>query len=123
LDATKGTTESGGVITVDAISWVGSCSGFTTTCAPSSGTGSCSNVASSKTRDDYQPCNFLDSDPILRRAVWNYNLMVREGSLGVHNAAFAIQTLQKTYTDVSAKLGSAATAKSFAADFPNATLR
>jgi hypothetical protein len=34
---------------------------------------------------------------LLRRSVWNHNLLVREASLGIHNAAFNIQVLQGTY--------------------------
>lgn len=55
----------------------------------------------------------------VRRAVWNHNLISKDGSLGVHNAAFAIQVLQKTYSAVSQINGG----NSFATDYPDATLR
>jgi hypothetical protein len=55
----------------------------------------------------------------VRRAMYNYNLMVKDGSLGIHNAAFAVQLLQKTYTAISTMNAG----NSFAADYPNATLR
>ncbi|MBI2341457.1 MAG: hypothetical protein HYU98_01815, partial [Deltaproteobacteria bacterium] len=55
----------------------------------------------------------------VRRAVYNYNLIVKDNSLGVHNAAFAVQLLQKTYTAISAMNGG----NSFATDYPNAMLR
>jgi hypothetical protein len=122
-------------IVVDALAYAGCCSGFTSgTCdstnssydpskSCSKTSGSCSNVATDLTRNDYQNCNIFDADAAIRRAMWNHNVIVREGSLGIHNAAFDIQVLQKTYTAISSLLGSGATAKSFAQDFPNATLR
>ena len=51
----------------------------------------------------------------IRRAVWNHNLIVRDASLGIHNAAFTVQLLQGTYTAVDGN--------SFATDYPDATLR
>ena len=118
-----GSTQAAGVITVDFLNYAGSCSSYTGACAPSSGVGSCSNIAASKTRDDYQQCNIFDADPALRRALWNYNMIVREGSLGVHNAAFTIQLLQKTFTAISLYMNVASYKNSFAAAYPNATLR
>lgn len=55
----------------------------------------------------------------VRRAMYNYNLIARDGSLGAHNAAFAIQVLQKTYSSISQLNGG----NSFATDFPNAVIR
>jgi hypothetical protein len=36
--------------------------------------------------------------PLLRQAVYNYNFVVVDGSLGVHNTTYAVQLLQRTYT-------------------------
>ncbi|MBI2344044.1 MAG: hypothetical protein HYV02_06905 [Deltaproteobacteria bacterium] len=55
----------------------------------------------------------------VRRAVYNHNVISKDGSLGVHNAAFAIQVLQKTYASISQLNGG----NGFSADYPNATLR
>ncbi|MBI4211765.1 MAG: hypothetical protein HY540_03925 [Deltaproteobacteria bacterium] len=115
IKSTSGTTSSNGTITVDTLSYAGTCSNFTGTCKAAAGTSTCSNVATGKTRDDYQQCNFMDATTTVRRAIWNHNLIARDGSLGVHNAAFAIQVLQKTYTAVGGT--------TFTADFPLATLR
>jgi len=46
-----------------------------------------------------------------REAIWNYDLILRDGSYGVHNAAFTIQLLQKTYQHLTGQ------------PVPNATLR
>ena len=95
---------------------MGACTNFTSSsCKAASGTSTCSNVATGKTRNDYQQCNFMDAPATVRRAIWNHNLIARDGSLGVHNAAFTVQLLQKTYT--------AAGGNSFATDFPSATQR
>lgn len=67
--------------------------------------------------------DFTLANEILKRVVWNHNVIVRDYSLGIHNAAFAIQVLQKTYTAMSALLGSDPLDKSFAEDYPQATLR
>lgn len=116
VKSTSGTVESSGTVTVDVLSYAGTCSSLTSTaCKPASGTGTCSNVKAGYTRDDYTMCNFLDASATIRRAIWNHNLIARDGSLGVHNAAFMIQVLQQTYT--------AAGGNSFATDYPNATLR
>ncbi|MBI2346883.1 MAG: hypothetical protein HYV03_08445 [Deltaproteobacteria bacterium] len=115
VKSTSGTTQSGSTITVDALSYAGTCSSFSSTCKAAAGTSSCTNVATGKTRDDYQQCNFLDATATIRRAIWNHNLIARDGSLGVHNAAFTIQVLQKTYT--------AAGGSAFATDYPSATQR
>lgn len=37
---------------------------------------------------------------IIKRATWNYNLIERDRSYGVHNAAFIVRILQQTYTAV-----------------------
>lgn len=68
-----------------------------------------------QSENSYQPYNFLDASTTVRRAVWNHNLLVRDSSLGVHNAAYTIQALQKTYTAVGGN--------SFATDYPSATQR
>ena len=88
--STSGAVSSGGTVTVDALSY----------------TGAATNP---------QTDSFNAATATVRRAVWNYNLIARDGSLGVHNAAFAIQVLQGTYTAVGGN--------SFATDFPLATLR
>ncbi len=111
-----GTTSSSGTITVNTLGYKGSCSSFTATgCAASAGTTSCNNVATGKTRNDYQICNFLDTTLPVRRAIWNHNMIVRDGSFGIHNAAYTIQVLQQTYTEVGGN--------SFATDYPSATRR
>ncbi len=51
----------------------------------------------------------------IRRATWNHNLIVRDASLGVHNAAFTVQLLQGTYSAVGGN--------TFATDYPLATIR
>ncbi|HSA60482.1 MAG TPA: cytochrome c3 family protein [bacterium] len=139
LNASAGTTEGGGgFITVGDIAWAGSCSSFTTSvanaCEPTSPKPySCfSTMPVGKTRDDYQQCNFVEADPVLRRAVWNYNSVVRDGSLGIHNAAYAIQVLQGTYAAIESLLGIdktgaahvwGSTPPTYQTDFPQATLR
>ncbi len=45
------------------------------------------------------------------RALWNYTLINNDGSLGIHNTAFAVQVLQKTYKQLTGE------------DVPGATLR
>jgi len=35
-----------------------------------------------------------------RMALWNYNLVKNDGSLGVHNTAYSIQVLQRTYREL-----------------------
>ncbi|MDO8643646.1 MAG: hypothetical protein Q7S00_01590, partial [bacterium] len=55
----------------------------------------------------------------IRRAVYNHNLIAKDGSLGVHNAAFAVQVLQKTYSAISQLNGG----DSFATAYPYAVLR
>lgn len=90
IKSTSGTVESGGEITVDALSYTGSTSAA-------------------------QGVSFRATSDTLKRAVWNHNLIARDASLGIHNAAFSIQVLQGTYT--------AAGGNSFATDFPNATAR
>jgi hypothetical protein len=117
INQTSGTTESGGTITVNAISWAGTrTSGLTATA-------NCATGSPSGGRDAYQPCNFLDAGAILRRAVWNYNSVVRDGSLGVHNAAYTIQVLQGTYKALGILLEGDAATTTYKTDFPNATLR
>jgi hypothetical protein len=37
---------------------------------------------------------------LLREACWNYNFVVKDGSLGVHNTVYAVQLLQRTYERV-----------------------
>ena len=55
----------------------------------------------------------------VRRAMYNYNLIARDESLGIHNTAFAVQVLQKTYTAISQINGG----NSFATDYPSAIIR
>ena len=57
----------------------------------------------------------IDSDlslstPELRQAVWNYNYNVVDGSAGVHNTTYAVQLLQRTYSEI--------TGRPFEDDFP-----
>jgi hypothetical protein len=46
-----------------------------------------------------------------RQALWNYNVIANDGSRGVHNTAFAVQVLQRTYKALTGK------------DVPGATIR
>lgn len=50
-----------------------------------------------------------------KRALYNYNLVAKDGSLGVHNTSFAIQALQRSYFGVYGR--------SILDDFPNIDLR
>ena len=90
VKSTSGTVESGGTITVNALSYTGST-------AAAQGT------------------SFRATSDTLKRGIWNHNLIARDGSLGVHNAAFTVQVLQGTYT--------AAGGNSFATDYPDAEVR
>jgi hypothetical protein len=38
--------------------------------------------------------------PLLREAAYNYDFVVKDGSLGVHNTVYAVQLLQRTYEQV-----------------------
>lgn len=88
ITTTSGTTLSNGEYTVDALS-------YTSTSSATKG--------------------WRIATDTIRRAVWNHNLIVRDASLGIHNAAFTIQVLQGTYTAVGGN--------SFATDYPNAATR
>lgn len=90
INQTSGTTESAGVITVNTLSYTGA-------------------------NTNAQTDSFNALSATLRRGVWNHNLIVRDGTLGIHNAAFTIQVLQGTYTAVGGN--------SFATDYPNAEVR
>ncbi|MBI4297481.1 MAG: carboxypeptidase regulatory-like domain-containing protein [Chloroflexi bacterium] len=46
-----------------------------------------------------------------RQVMWNYDLINNDGSLGVHNAAYAVQVLQRTYKQITGN------------DVPGATIR
>ena len=54
-----------------------------------------------------------------RKAQWNFWLILRDGSLGVHNTQYTIRLLQSSYTDLSKAVGG----NSFQTDFPNAYVR
>lgn len=117
ISQTGGTTESGGVITVEGISWAGTkSSGLTAT-------DNCTTGAPSGGKDAYQPCNFIEANAALRRAVHNYQSVVRDGSFGIHNAAYTIQVLQGTYKALGILLEGDAATTTYKTDFPNATLR
>ncbi|MHC4959851.1 MAG: hypothetical protein ACYTGN_15920 [Planctomycetota bacterium] len=63
---------------------------------------------------------FVDDDlslstTALRQAVYNYNFSVDDRSWGIHNTAYAVQLLQRTYEQV--------TGRAFKDDFPNADIR
>lgn len=90
INQTSGTVVSSGVITVNTLSYTG---------------------ANTTAQTD----SFNALSATLRRGVWNHNLIVRDGSLGIHNAAYTIQVLQGTYTAVGGN--------SFITDYPNATVR
>ncbi len=122
ISQTSGTTSSdgtaAGTLTVAAISWAGSkSSGLTSTANCSTGT------PTGGGREVYQPCNFKDANVALRRAVWNYNSVIRDGSLGVHNAAYTIQVLQGTYAALQQILGGQTSSYTYKTTFTNATLR
>lgn len=116
VSQTSGTTSSSGTITVNTISWAGSKSSI-----PSGK--NCTTSLPTDGKDVYQPCNFLDASKTLRRAVWNHNMLIRDGSLGIHNAAYTIQVLQGTYKALGILLEGDATTTTYKTDFPNATLR
>ncbi len=124
----------GGTITVNTINWKGDCASFSGTtgaaCGKSiTGTGKCTNVAQNKTKDDYQQCNFMEAPAYLRAAIWNLKSVIQDGSLGIHNAAYVVQTLQETYKAVGRKAaltknGTAATSSfTYQTDYSSATLR
>ena len=66
---------------------------------------------------------FKKASPIIRRAIWNYFETVRDGSFGVHNAAYTIQALQGTYKALGMLTLGQPTSFTYKTDFPNATLR
>ncbi len=109
ISQTSGTTEADGVITAAVISFTG------TSNAPASGS-TCATVAS---RETYRTCNFVDTSETLRRAIWNHNVVVRDASFGVHNAAYIVQNLQGTYT----ALGNLLSTTTFEEDYPSAEIR
>jgi hypothetical protein len=118
ISQTSGTTSSSGTITVNSISWAGSkSSGLTAAADCDTGT------PTGGGREVYQPCNFVDASTTLRRAVWNFNAIVRDGSLGIHNAAYTVQVLQGTYKALGILLEADAATTTYKSDFPNATLR
>jgi hypothetical protein len=73
--ATSGTIDNGSEIVPNTLGWHGA------------------NTAA-------QATSFNSTSDLIRRAVWNHNLIVREGSLGIHNTAFDIKVLQGTYKAV-----------------------
>lgn len=50
-----------------------------------------------------------------KRALYNYNFVLEDGSFGIHNTAYALQLLQRSYTYVYKR--------SIITDYPNITLR
>ena len=61
------------------------------------------NIISSITKDN--------TTEVQRQALWNYAVVKNDKSNGIHNAAFSVQVLQRTYKAISGK------------DVPGATLR
>lgn len=57
------------------------------------------------------PVTTANSTEAQRKAMWNFNVIKIDGSNGVHNTAFTVQVLQKTYKELTGK------------DVPGATLR
>lgn len=55
------------------------------------------------------------STTVLRRAVYNYNFVVTDGSSGIHNTTYVVQILQRTYEQL--------TGVPFGTAFPDATVR
>lgn len=107
---TGGTTQAAdGTITVATVAYAGA-SGNTT--APET-------CATTATPTKFKACNMAALNIDLRRAIYDYNMIVNDLSLGIHNTAFAVQLLQKTYTAISQMNGGA----SFISDYPNAILR
>lgn len=56
------------------------------------------------------------------KAVWNWLLIKRDGSKGVHNPAYTLRLLQNTWTDLNTNWTGDVSA-TFPANFPNAVLR
>ncbi len=52
-----------------------------------------------------------NTSEVERQAIWNYWMIVRDGSFGVHNTGFTVQLLQKTYQHLTGQ------------PVPNATIR
>ena len=67
----------------------------------------------------YRACNFAQLTDAMKRAYWNVNSIVNDESKGIHNAAYMIQVLQGTYTD----LGTVGEYGTFASEYPLATIR
>jgi len=121
IDQTSGFMAGGGTLTENTIRWAGSAESLPdgkdcTTQPPVDG------------RDNYQPCRFVDvrngpGHRILPRAVWNYNSVVRDGSLGIHNTAYTIQVLQGTYRALRILMQGAPGTTTYKTDFPSAALR
>ncbi|QQR81985.1 MAG: cytochrome c3 family protein [Deltaproteobacteria bacterium] len=67
--------------------------------------------ATTKANLGYKTCNYLATDDIIKRAIWNHNSIYRDESYGIHNAGYAVTVLQGTYKalirDLAAKNGSA----------------
>lgn len=59
----------------------------------------------------FTPISNANSTEAQRKALWNYSLILRDNSNGIHNTSFAVQLLQKTYKELTGK------------DVPGATLR
>lgn len=55
--------------------------------------------------------NLTNTTTLQRQALWNYNLIANDGSYGVHDGAFTVQVLQRTYRELTGK------------DVPGATIR
>ncbi|MEK7777178.1 MAG: hypothetical protein AAB303_00950, partial [Chloroflexota bacterium] len=52
-----------------------------------------------------------NTNELQRQALWNYRVVANDGSKGVHNAAFSVQVLQRTYKQLTGK------------DVPGATMK
>lgn len=63
----------------------------------------------------WSSASFVAASTEQKAAVYNYNFVHNDGSRGIHNTAYAIQILQRTYKYV--------TGHDFATDFPLATIR
>ncbi|MFH1018838.1 MAG: cytochrome c3 family protein, partial [Pseudomonadota bacterium] len=120
LLATSGTTVVDGAIVPAALSWDGANSSLPTG-------KNCTTTPPVLGIETYPACNFTQAVDDLKAAVWNYNLIEYDASLGVHNAAFSIQVLQKTYDAISlahVTAGPAGTeGKTYTGAFPLAVIR
>lgn len=70
--------------------------------------------------------NGLSADPVIKdaqqKAAWNWMMINRDGSKGVHNPLYTIRLLQNTYTDLSTNYYGDVN-RTFINEYPDASLR